>query len=437
MQKDNKENVIKWTRKSDSSNKEKKQDFKPRIKKDEPKLTTSLKKVEPKKLKEGNFLMAASCQQNLEDVLAEELKALGAENIKIGRRAVEFSADLKLMYKANICLRTALRILKPLYTFTAKNEDQLYANVKKIEWEKIFSKDKTFAIDFAVHSEFFEHSQFASLKMKDAIVDRFRELFGERPSVDKLEPDVRLHLRISNEKVTISQDSSGAALFKRGYRRAKHLAPINETLAAGMLLKSGWRGESNFMDPMCGSGTIAIEAAMLAKNMAPNIHRENFGFEKWNNFEPKLLIDVLSEAKNQEKEIDIEIIARDKNSQSIRAARENIHAAGLSKVIRLEQLDMFRSTKPFEEGVMMINPPYGERIQLEDAAIFYATIGDSLKHDYTGITTWIISTEEELVKNIGLKPSQKIDLINGNIECKFVKFETFEGKRKDMLSQSE
>lgn len=400
-----------------------------------PTLKSKFKLEDNKKLAAGDFKMVATCFQFLEDVLEKELKDLGAKNTKIARRAVEFTGDLKLMYTSNVAVRTALKILRPLFSFTAKNENHLYNNIKEFEWENLMKLEESFSIDYSVHSDIFPHSQYAALKMKDAIVDRFKEKLGERPNVEKKDPDHRFHLRIQESNVQLSIDSSGDPLFKRGYRRSTSVAPINETLAAGIILKSDWDRSSNFMDPMCGSGTIAIEAALLAKDIAPNLHRKRFGFESWKDFDQNLFMDVLKELRDKQKEIDFKFIARDKNSESIRAARENIHAAGLSKVISVQQEDMFHSEKPFEEGTMIFNPPYGERIQLRDAESFYTTIGDSLKHDYTGIESWIISMEDKWLKSIGLKASKKIDLMNGNLKCKLVKFETFEGKRKEMLEK--
>lgn len=398
-----------------------------------PQKSIKLQEVNEKNLASGHFQMVATCFQYLEDVLEQELKELGAGNIKVMKRAVQFTGDLKLMYKANLKLRTALKVMKPLFSFTAKNDNHIYRNVKEFEWEKLMDLNDTFSIDFSVHSGFFTHSQYVALKMKDAIVDRFMEKYDRRPSIDKKQPDFRFHIRVQESKVDISLDSSGDPLFKRGYRRSTNVAPINETLAAGILLKSDWDCKSNFLDPMCGSGTFPIEAALLAKNIAPNLHREHFGFENWKEHDQEIFMDVLQELRSQIKEIDFKIIARDKNSESIRAARENTHAAGLSKVIKIEQVDMFKSKKPFEQGMMLFNPPYGERIQLRDAEAFYAAIGDSLKHDYTGIDTWIISMEENWLKDIGLKAHRKMDLMNAKLKCKLVKYETFEGKRKEML----
>lgn len=438
MQNENKGKKLNWVRKGDAINIDQ-----PKVASKHPpknaskfeKRSIKLQEAKEKKLPSGHFQMVASCFQNLEDVLEQELKDLGAKNVNPVKRAVEFTGDLKLMYKTNVALRTALKVMKPLFSFSAKNDNHIYNNVKEFEWEKIMDWKDTFSIDFAVHSGFFTHSQYVALKMKDAIVDRFKERYGKRPSVEKKQPDFRFHIRVQESNVQISIDSSGDPLFKRGYRRSTNVAPINETLAAGILLKSDWDFNSNFLDPMCGSGTFPIEAALLAQNTPPNLHREFFGFEKWKDFDGELFRDVLKELRNDVKEVDFQIIARDKNSESIRMARENIHAAGLSKLIKLEQVDMFQSKKPFDEGVMFFNPPYGERIQLRDAEGFYAAIGDSLKHDYTGLNSWIISMEKSWLKDIGLKPSKKFELMNGNLKCRLVKYETFEGKRKEMLEK--
>jgi len=381
---------------------------------------------------EGSFELVATCMQNLEEELAEELRQIGASNIEIQRRAVKFTADKELMYKANIWLRTALKVLKPLFSFTAKDPDDLYKNAKKLEWEKVFSEEKTFSIDSAVFSESFTHSQFASLRVKDAIVDRFREQQINRPNVERFQADVRIHLHINKNDVTLSLDSSGDPLFKRGYRTQQHIAPINECLAAGLILKSGWKGESDFLDPMCGTGTIAIEAALIACNIPPNMNRTHFAFEGWKSYDQVLLSKVLRDAKDEYKPLTNKIYARELASNNIRSARVNINSANMRKSITLEQADFFKIDAPSANGLMIMNPPYGERLSItEGLPDFYERIGSALKHEYPGWTAWIIASEIESFKNIGLKTSQKIPMMNGKLECQFRKYELFEGKREE------
>ncbi|MDA9312302.1 THUMP domain-containing protein [Vicingaceae bacterium] len=393
--------------------------------------TTSQKEDKPIQIKlDGEFKMVATCMQNMEPELEQELIDLGAKEIQVKRRAVEFVGDLELLYKANIWLRTALKVLKPIYHYSAKNDDELYKRALKLPWETIFISEKTFSIDSAVSSTHFTHSQFASLRIKDAIVDRFRAQQLNRPNVERFDPDVRIHLHINDTSITLSLDSSGTPLFKRGYRVKQHLAPINECLAAGLILKSGWRGEKDFFDPMTGTATIAIEATLIACNIPPNLNRTNFAFEGWNNYDVSLLSKVLGQAQEVYKPLKVNIYAKELNSNNLRSARMNINSANMRKSIELEQADFFKTPPPSESGVMIINPPYGERLELQEGLPdFFEKIGSTLKHEYSGWDAWIIASDEESFKNIGLKPSNKIPVMNGKLECQFRKFELFEGKR--------
>ncbi|MBL4709315.1 MAG: class I SAM-dependent RNA methyltransferase [Flavobacteriales bacterium] len=383
---------------------------------------------------EEEFEMVATCMQNMEPELEQELIDLGAKDIRIQRRAVMFKGDLELLYAANIWLRTALKVLKPIYHYTAKNDDELYKRAMKLPWESIFSEEKTFSIDSAVNSEHFTHSQFASLRIKDAIVDRFRAQQLKRPNVERYDPDVRIHLHINDRNITISLDSSGTPLFKRGYRIQQHLAPINECLAAGMILKSGWRGEVDLLDPMTGTGTIAIEAALIACNIPPNLNRVNFAFEGWKSYNVSLLSKVLGEAKEKYKPLKVNIYAHELNSNNIRSARMNINSSNMRKSILLEQADFFKSKPPSDKGCIIMNPPYGERLELQEGLPdFFEKIGSTLKHEYSGWEAWIIASDEESFKNIGLKASKKIPLMNGKLDCQFRKYELFDGKRIEKL----
>jgi len=386
----------------------------------------------------GEFEMVATCMQNIEEELEEEIAAIGGTDIKRQKRAISFRGDLSVLYKANIWLRTALKVLKPIYHFKAHTEDQFYRKAKEYAWEELFGSDKTFYIDFAVNAKHFPHSQYIALRLKDAIVDRFKDGGMERPNVAKTDADVKIHLHIREQHVTISLDSSGEPLFKRGYRRESSAAPINETLAAALILKTKWKGEQDFFDPMCGSATIAIEAALIAANIPPNYNRTNFAFESWADYDQSLFSKILGEAKEHYREPSCKIYAQDIQSNAIRAARININAANLRNHIELKQTDFFKAHPPAESGVILMNPPYGERLNVSgDLPSFYNKIGETLKHSYTGWTAWIFSTDSEGFKNVGLKAKVKIPLMNGKLPCKLMGFELFEGKRIDMLKSEE
>lgn len=376
------------------------------------------------------FEMVAKTLYGLEDVLAEELTALGANDIQQGRRMVSFTGDKELLYKANFYCRTALRILKPIYHFKAKDADTVYKEVKKVEWEKYISLDKTFAIDSVIYSEDFNHSKFVAYRTKDAIVDYFIEKYQKRPSVRVNNPDLYINIHISHNNCTLSIDSSGESLHKRGYRVDQTEAPLNEVLAAGMILKTGWRGESNFVDPMCGSGTLLIEAAMIALNIAPGIHRKEFAFEKWIDFDQELF-DRIYNDESQEREFKFKCYGSDISQQAIDIALENIRSAGLVKYIDLKVLPFQQYTEAPQPGILVMNPPYGERISSRDLLGLYNMIGERLKHVFTGYKAWILSYKDECFDKIGLRPSEKMKLMNGSLECEYRCFELFDGKNKD------
>ncbi len=375
--------------------------------------------------------LIAKTLYGLEDILATELIELGANNVQIGRRMVSFEGDKMLLYKANFHCRTALRILKPIAAFRAKSADEVYEQVKKIAWDQHLSEKKTFAIDAVVNSEIFTHSKFVAYRTKDAIADFFTDQGLARPSVRLNAPDLQIHIHISHQECTVSLDSSGESLHKRGYRTEETEAPLNEVLAAGMILKTGWKGESNLVDPMCGSGTLLIEAAMIALNIAPGIFRDKYAFEKWPDFDPDLFESISSDDSG-EKEFEHKIYGSDISPKAIACAAKNVKNAGLSHYITLE-------TKPFqqyqtapEKGILITNPPYGERLNPRDIMSLYSMIGERLKHVFMGYDAWIISSNEEGFDKIGLKPSKKMKLINGALECEFRKYELFEGKRNEL-----
>jgi putative N6-adenine-specific DNA methylase len=372
----------------------------------------------------------AKCLFGLENVLADELKKLGADKITILNRAVSFEADLKLLYQANVWCRTALNIIKPIQVFTCKNEQELYNGIYAIEWDKIFDLNQTFSINTTVFSDYFTHTKFPALKAKDAIADKFREKFQERPSVDTKNPDIKLNLHIFRDQCTISLDSSGEPLFKRGYRTKGTVAPLNETLAAGIILLSEWEGKTDFIDPMCGSGTFVIEACMFAYGIAPNANRNDFGFMRWKNFDEKLFQLVLNEADSKIKKFDFQIIASDVNFHAINETIENIDAAGLKGKIIVQQNDFLQPKTITENVTLFLNPPYDIRLKENDINEFYRSIGSTFKHFYPNSKAWLISSNLEALKFIGLKPSKKYNLVNGSLECKLNGFELYGGSKK-------
>jgi putative N6-adenine-specific DNA methylase len=374
------------------------------------------------------FEMVAKTLYGLEEILAEELIELGANNIQIGRRMVSFSGDKELLYKANFHCRTALRILKPIATFKAKNSDEVYEQVKKIDWTKYISSKKTFAIDAVVHSEVFTHSKFVAYRVKDAIMDGFTEKETPRPSVRINNPDWQLHVHISHTDCTISLDSSGESLHKRGYRTEETEAPLNEVLAAGMILKTGWKGESNFVDPMCGSGTLLIEAVLIALNIPPGVFRDKYAFEKWDDFD-KDLFEHVSSDDTRERIFKFKAYGSDISPKAIHAATKNIKNAGLFKYIELKVLPLQQIDKAPEKGILITNPPYGERMNPRDLIQIYSTIGERLKHVFPGYEAWIISSYREGFDKIGLRPASKHKLINGALECEYRQYQIFSGKQ--------
>ena len=374
--------------------------------------------------------MVAKTLYGLEEILAGELLAIGANDIEIGRRMVSFTGDKEVLYRANFCCRTALRILKPIYHFKAKDADTVYKEVKKVAWENYMSLDKTFAIDSVIYSEDFNHSKFVAYRTKDAIVDYFMEKHNKRPSVRVNNPDLYINIHISHNDCTLSIDSSGESLHKRGYRVEQTEAPLNEVLAAGMILKTGWKGESNFVDPMCGSGTLLIEAAMIALNIAPGIHRKEFAFEKWIDFDQELF-DRIYNDESQEREFTFKCYGADISPAAIEIAEKNIRSAGLMKYIDLKVQPFQQCAEAPNPGIMVTNPPYGERISSRDLLGLYNMIGERIKHVFTGYKVWILSYKDECFDKIGLKPSEKMKLMNGSLECEYRCYDIFEGKNKD------
>ncbi len=380
------------------------------------------------------YQMIAKTFNGLENVLAEELVKLGANNVRIDRRAVSFTGDKALMYKANLCLRSATRVLKTLLTFAAKNADEVYEQVKSIDWGQYLNVRQTFAIDTTVYSEEFRNSQFVKYRAKDAIVDWFVEHEGQRPSIRIDNPDIRLNVHISHNQCAVSLDSSGESLHKRGYRDSQTEAPINEVLAAGLLLMAGWDGQTDFVDPMCGSGTFLIEAALIALNIPPCIYRKSFAFEKWTDFDADLF-DFLYNDDSDERAFDHKIVGCDLSPRALKVAEANIKAAGLGKYITLCQRDIADWEPQTEPCLVVTNPPYGERLASGNLAELYEQIGNTLKRNFAGSTAWIISSNNEALRKIGLHASQKVEVLNGALECQFQKYELFSGKRNDFVAE--
>ncbi len=375
------------------------------------------------------FELIAKTFMGLEPILAEELRQLGATDIRPSRRVVTFYGDKELMYRANFSLRTAIRILKPICHFRAKSADDVYNAVKDVDWASYIQPGKTFAVDAVVYSEEFRNSRFVTYKVKDAIVDQFREQTGNRPNISVSNPDIRLHIHIADDDATLSLDSSGESLHRRGYRQEQVEAPLNEVLAAGMILMTGWRGETDFIDPMCGSGTLPIEAALIARNMAPGLFRKEFAFEKWSDFDAELFDEIYND-DSKERPFEGHIYGYDIDPKAVNTSRMNVKAAGLSADITIEQADFKDFTAPEKKSIMVMNPPYGERISTPNLLGTYRMIGERLKHQFTGNEAWILSYREECFAQIGLKPSLKTPLYNGSLECEFRKYALFDGKMK-------
>lgn len=375
------------------------------------------------------FELIAKTFQGLEEVLAQELTDLGANNVQIGRRMVSFTGDKALMYKANFCLRTAVRILKPILHFKASDADEVYNVIKSIEWDEYLDSNSTFSVDSVVYSDVFRHSKFVAYRVKDAIADYFNEKEGRRPSVQLNNPDLVFHIHIAHEDCTLAFDSSGESLHRRGYRVETGAAPINEVLAAGMILLTGWRGECDFIDPMCGSGTLPIEAALIARNIAPGVFRQSFAFEKWKDFDEELFRSIYDD-DSAEREFNHKIYGYDVDGRMVACARRNIKSAMMGDIISVECRDIKDFQEPAERAVMIVNPPYGERLMSDNLLQVYKDLGERLKHAFQGNEAWVISSSYDCFDQIGLKASARIPLFNGDLDCELRKYELFQGKYK-------
>ena len=383
---------------------------------------------------EKEFELIAKTFMGLEQVLAQELTQLGANNVQIGRRVVTFTGNKEIMYRANFQLHTAIRILKPIAHFKAKSADDMYNEVSKIDWSLYIEKGKTFSVDSVVYSDEFTNSRFVTYKVKDAIVDQFRERTGTRPNISVTNPDIRLNIHVAEFDATLSLDSSGESLHRRGYRQESVEAPLNEVLAAGMILMTGWKGETDFIDPMCGSGTLPIEAALIARNISPGVFRKEFAFEKWPDFD-KDLFDEIYNDESQEREFEHHIYGYDVDMKCVNTAKLNVTAAGLSKDITIAHQDFKDFKQPEEKSIIIMNPPYGERISTPNLLGTYKMIGERLKHNFMDNEAWILSYREECFRQIGLKPSIKIPLYNGSLECEYRRYQMFDGKMKSFREE--
>ncbi len=367
--------------------------------------------------------------KGLEPLLACELEGLGAEKVEVANRGVTFYGRRALMYKVNLASRLSLRVLVPVLEFEVSNTEGLYRKVKQFDWEQFLDNKMTFSIDSVVHSPHFPNGFFAAQKVKDAIVDRFREKTSLRPSVNREQPDLLINLHISDRRATLSLDSSGGSLHKRGYRSGNFEAPLNEVLAAGMIMATGWSGETPFLDPMCGSGTLAIEAALIAAEIPPGIFKKQYGFENWKEFDPELLEHV-AKSLAVERVVKVPIIARDVDPQAVEITKRQVKSMELSHLIKVEQLD-FEASDPMEGVTIVMNPPYGERLKKEDIESFYEMIGTTLKHKFPGSDAWILSSSGIAMKRVGLRPASRQQLFNGPLECSYVNYKTFKGNWKD------
>lgn len=381
---------------------------------------------------EEKFSMIAQCMFGFEDLLQQELKELGIHESQVLNRAVLFEGGLSELYRTNLHLRTAVRVLVPIFQFEAEDENDLYQGMYKYAWENLFSVNQTFSIQCTLNTRKFNHSQFAALKSKDAIADRFRKLYDKRPSVDTANPDLKISIYISDNKVAVSLDSSGDPLFKRGYREETNLAPINEVLAASLLLRAGYNGSQTLVDPMAGSGTFLIEAALIARNLAPGSFRRYFGFSKWKNYDKSLWHKIGEEAMFKSLDKAPHLIMGGELSEHVyRKARGNFKEAEVENDIHLVCSDFEKLNNPgLDAGIMVMNPPYGERMHKEDIHQLYAKIGSVMKKNWSGFSVWLLTSNFEAAKKIGLKPSRKVVTYNGPLECRFFNFEMYRGTKR-------
>lgn len=378
----------------------------------------------------NDFKMTAKTFFGFETILSDELLKLGAKKIEIGVRNVSFYGDLGFLYKSNLYLRSAIRILMPINSFQINDDKDLYSTVFNFNWEDFLSVDQTFIIESVLNTDFYSHSLFVSQRVKDGIVDRFRKLYNKRPNVDTENPDIKINIHINQNTCTISLDSSGKPLNQRGYRSQTNIAPINEVLAAGLVMLSNWDCDSDFLDPMCGSGTLLVEAAMYATNYPVNIKREDFSFKNWNNYDLDLFQMIKISVLNKVKPFKYKIRGFDKAPSAILKCNQNVINSGFDNIIEVSKEDFFNTTKKNDEFLhLLFNPPYGERLKI-DIQSFYKEIGDTLKTSYPNSNAWFITSSIEALKYVGLRPSRKIKLFNGKLESRLAKYEIYSGSKK-------
>ncbi len=382
------------------------------------------------------FNMVAKTFLGLEGVLADELRALGAEDVTEGNRVVAFKGDKEMLYRANFACHTAVRVLKPFLTLHSTSADDLYEQLKTFDWEQLMTVKTTFAIDATVYSEIFTNSRFVTYRVKDAIADFFNEKYGKRPNIRLTNPEIRLDVHISGRDVTLSLDSSGDPLFKRGWRVAQTDAPINEVLAAGIIMLSGWDGKTDLVDPMCGSGTFLIEAALIGANIAPGVYRDSYAFQQWPDYDEELFNKIYND-DSAEREFTHKIYGSDIEGKAIAIARANVKNAGLNKYIELERRDFNDIEEVPKGGTLISNPPYGERLSIEDIEQFYDNLGFKLKHTFKGYNAWLICYDKEQYHKIGLKPSVKYALNNGGLDCELLQYVIFEGSYDEMRERGD
>ena len=379
----------------------------------------------------ANFKMVAKTLKGLEAVLADELRGLGAQNVEPGRRMVSFEGNLEMLYRANLSCRTALKILKPFYTFTAKNTDELYDRVKEFDWGTLMTPESTFSLDTVMNSDSFTNSRFVTYRVKDAIADWFTDRYNSRPSVRLGDAKVMINVHVHDDRITLSLDSSGESLHHRGWRKATTEAPISEVLAAGILLISGYDGSTPLVDPMCGSGTFLVEAAMIAARINPGVFRTNYAFKNWPDFDEELF-DRLWNDDSAERVPPCLIKGGDILPSAVEVAKKNLKAAGVSKFVEVEVKPLSAWTEaPAQEGKLVMNPPYGERISAPDMDALYQLIGERLKNVFVGWEAWIIGYREEYFHKIGLAPSVKMSLMNGSLDCELREYIIFAGNKRD------
>jgi putative N6-adenine-specific DNA methylase len=378
--------------------------------------------------------LVAKTLYGLENVLANELTALGASDIEKVNRAVLFSGDKDLLYRVNYCARTALSVLMPVADFRIGSKDDLYKGGLKIDWDRYMDESNTFSVVPVINSPHFDHSGYAGLLLKDSIADFFRNKHGKRPSVDTTDPTLLINLHVSNDHVTISIDSSVIPLFKRGYRQEQAVAPLNEVLAAGILLMSGWNVSTSLTDPMCGSGTIPIEAGLIACNIPPGKFRKFFGFQRWKDFDDELFSKIKTERDILSGLSPVMISGSDISEQAVLQSRSNVSRAGLSDIISIAVSDFKDLKSKDDNGFVFLNPPYGLRLHPEELDEVYGMIGRTLKHSFPGNTAWLITSNKESLKKVGLKPREKHTLFNGALECTLLKYEMYQGSKKHVIS---